>query len=124
MNVHCPKCGSRQLRQASCRNFGERLGSWLGSPPIRCMQCSYRFRTAVWRLFDLLFARCPRCYGMELGSWDLKHYNARGLTRLLVTIGARRVRCDRCRHNFVSFRPRKRFGLRTETGDSTAGHAA
>jgi transposase-like protein len=43
----------------------------------------------------------------DLGTWSRKHYNPGLLSNFLVTFGAQKYRCDQCRHNFVSFRPKQ-----------------
>ncbi len=53
------------------------------------------------------YAKCPRCLRMDLSAWDPKYYRPSFWMELRVWLGAHRWRCDPCRHNFVSFRPRK-----------------
>lgn len=58
-----------------------------------------------WR--SLTYAKCPKCLRMDLSMWDPKYYRSSLLTSVLVWLGANRWRCEPCRTNFVSFRPRK-----------------
>lgn len=78
-----------------------------GIHPLRCRDCQYRFQSRVWRLADLRYSRCPRCYGTVLSSWSESHYIARFWTTVLLRLGAKRLRCEFCRCNFAGFRPVK-----------------
>ncbi len=55
----------------------------------------------------MFYAQCPRCLRQDLTTWDLRHYRATGWMRLRILLGAKRWRCEVCRCNFVSLRPRK-----------------
>lgn len=44
---------------------------------------------------------------MDLSRWSLEDYRPGAFSRLLLRLGANPWRCEYCRHNFVSFRPRK-----------------
>jgi hypothetical protein len=55
----------------------------------------------------ILYAKCPRCLRQDLSTWDLKHYRAGNWMRFQMLLGGRRWRCEVCRCNFVSLRPRK-----------------
>jgi hypothetical protein len=41
---------------------------------------------------------------MDLSRWTREFYNAPFLTRLMLGLGAKPVRCEYCRNNFWSFR--------------------
>ncbi len=49
-------------------------------------------------------ARCPRCYRLELIKWEETYYHVPRSWQVLIAVGAKKVRCKPCRHNFVSFR--------------------
>lgn len=108
MSTACPRCGSRYLRPARARSFGEMLGKLRFVSPLRCLDCNKRFigRTLVWH--DLFYARCPICLRMDLNGWTGKTYTDPPFwVALKVRLGARRWRCEYCRLNFASFRKRK-----------------
>ncbi len=53
------------------------------------------------------FARCPRCWRLDLSRWSLEDYHVSFFSSLLLNLGANPYRCEYCRVNFVSFRKRK-----------------
>lgn len=105
--LHCPSCGSYNLRYARLRTRSERFWRWLGIRPLRCRDCRLRFVARTLRPEEARYARCPRCWRMDLSRWSLEDYRPSAFSRLLLRLGANRWRCEYCRHNFVSFRPRK-----------------
>ncbi len=108
MSTACPKCGSRYLRPSRARDFSEQMGQLRFNTPLRCLDCNKRFigRTLIWD--DLFFARCPVCLRMDLNGWTGKTYtNPPFWVAFKVGLGARKWRCEYCRLNFASFRPRK-----------------
>ncbi len=105
--VACPVCGSRHLRYSRLVNFNERLGSLVGVRPLRCRDCRTRFIDRTWRLANIRYARCPRCWRMDLNLWSRRDYRVRVWQAFMLQLGARPYRCEYCRCNFVSFRPRK-----------------
>lgn len=107
MSVLCPKCGSRNLRYARLRGKAERLWSWAGIRPLRCRACYCRFIERTWRLSEVIFARCPRCWRMDLSRWSRNEYRVSFFGGLLLSLGANPYRCAYCRVNFISFRKRK-----------------
>lgn len=74
---------------------------------LRCQDCKTRFVARTFVLSDLKWARCPRCERMDLNSWTGKSYEPPFWTETKITLGAKRWRCEYCRINFASFRPRK-----------------
>lgn len=61
----------------------------------------------------MAYARCPGCRRMDLNQWSLEHYQPHGWMSLKLMLGGHRFRCEYCRINFVSMRPRKeRFTFR------------
>ncbi len=104
MLVACPKCGSRFLRDSRPRP-DEKI-PWLASA-LRCVDCHTRFVAKTLVLSDIKWARCPRCQRMDLNGWTGKTYQPPLFVGLKVKFGAHRWRCEYCRLNFASWRPRK-----------------
>ena len=107
MPVACPNCGSRFLRESRPRSFSEKIGKLRFISPVRCVDCKTRFIARTLMMEDLRFARCPRCFRMDLSEWTGKNYLPPLWMRLKLNFGAWRWRCEYCRLNFVSFRKRK-----------------
>jgi len=107
MTLACPKCGSRNLRYAHLRGSSERFWSLFGIRPLRCRSCYCRFIERTWHVASMRFARCPRCWRMDLSRWSKNDYHITFLTNLLLKLGGNPYRCAYCRVNFVSFRKRK-----------------
>lgn len=113
----CPQCGGRRLRLSHIRNGGERFRSLLGFVPVRCRECGHRFSSSLWQFGQWRYARCPRCCRLDLGTWSEKHYLVPWTMKLMLALGAKKYRCETCRHNFASFRGLKerfRFHRYTE----------
>jgi hypothetical protein len=95
------------------RGFGERLKDFFGIYSLRCKRCGARWQTSVWTESSWRYARCPRCYNMELSTWSEQYYLPPAITRWMLRTGATPYRCDRCRCNFASFRAcKERFSWR------------
>lgn len=107
MFVNCPNCGSKHVRHSHYQTFGERLLSLFGSHQLRCKDCQHRFSSKVFHFADLIYSRCPRCYRMDLSSWNEDHYLPRWTTKMQLRFGAKRLRCEYCRLNFAGWRPVK-----------------
>jgi DNA-directed RNA polymerase subunit RPC12/RpoP len=103
----CPHCGSRILNYSRFRSWQEIFQLLRGRRPLRCRDCNKRFLGPVIHIHDFLFARCPSCYRTDLNYWRKDHYRARGWIAFRLKFGARRYRCEYCRVNFASNRPRK-----------------
>jgi DNA-directed RNA polymerase subunit RPC12/RpoP len=101
---NCPECGSKNLRPSLQLNFGEKILDLLGFQTVRCTDCSHRWTQSLWRIHELFYARCPRCYRLELVKWEETYYHISNWWKFQIAIGAKKVRCKPCRHNFVSFR--------------------
>ena len=114
--THCPKCGSRDVRPARGRSLIESTLSIAGFHPARCHQCAHRFLARPFGITKLRWAKCPRCYRMDLSTWDPKYYRVGAWTSFILALGANRWRCEACRCNFASFRPRQRKYARPELG--------
>jgi hypothetical protein len=95
------------LRDARARGFREFALSFLGFHPFRCRECEKRFLARPIGVRAVRWAKCPKCLRMDLGSWDPKHYRADWWADLQCWFGANRWRCEACRQNFVSWRPRR-----------------
>ncbi len=121
MPFSCPKCHSRNLRYARIQSFPERFWTFFGIHPLRCRECQLRFLERTWRLGTFQYARCPRCWRMDLSRWSLHDYHAPIHVRVLLKLGAQPYRCEYCRVNFASFRRRKqRYRSRYKPGQSPA----
>jgi hypothetical protein len=107
MQLDCPQCGIRDARVSRPRGLIERAKSFVGLTQLRCRRCERRWETSVWAGGAWRFARCPRCYRQELTSWNRQHYHPPRWTRFLLRVGAAAMRCEACRCNFASFKPRK-----------------
>jgi hypothetical protein len=106
----CPDCGNSAIRLSRRQNMGELSKMALGSYPFRCLGCNQRFWANIWLWSVWRYAKCPRCLGLDLTTWSHKTQHLGYWKKLLLTMGARRHRCARCRCNFVSFRPRSPIG--------------
>lgn len=104
MQWECPECGSRKVKASHPAHFGERLADWLGMTPVRCLECEHRWKESLWRIRELLYARCPRCFGLKLGTWEETYYHVPWTWKVQAGLGAKKVRCRACRLNFMSFR--------------------
>jgi endogenous inhibitor of DNA gyrase (YacG/DUF329 family) len=119
----CPGCGSKHLRSSSPRTVLEKFAELLGVLHFRCRHCDVRFRSVIWDLRNLLYARCPRCYGVDLTGWKLENYRVPSLWKFWLALGAQPRRCEPCRCIFLSFRPRKRLSRhRNEPLSTFADH--
>lgn len=113
MQLACPNCGMRDARVAHPQGLGEFMKSLIGICQLRCRGCKNRWETSVLAGGAWKYARCPRCYRQELTSWDRSFYNPPRWTLIRMSLGASPYRCEACRCNFSSFRPRKaRFSRR------------
>ncbi len=113
MTNRCPDCGSRELKISSRKGVGEYLRGLFGCYPVRCSECKCRFEVSIWSKSLLRYAHCPRCLRTDLSRWNLEHYIVPFGTRFKLNLGAQPFRCETCRCNFASFRPRReRFSWR------------
>ena len=125
MMNRCPDCGSRDLKISSRRGFGEYVRAVFGYYPVRCAACKLRFEVSVWSKRLLRYAHCPRCLRTDLSRWNLEHYIVPFTTRFKLNLGAQPFRCETCRCNFASFRPRReRFSWRKHRERGLADSAA
>jgi len=75
--------------------------------PLRCLDCKRRFVDRTLRWGELKFSRCPVCLRQDLNAWSGKTYEPPFWMGVKVSFGAHKWRCEYCRLNFASFRPRK-----------------
>jgi len=76
-----------------------------GLYPFRCSFCNQRFWANIWQLSWWRYAKCPKCLGLTLTTWSRKSHHLSIWTKLMLTSGATRYRCNTCRFNFASFKP-------------------
>jgi hypothetical protein len=107
MRIRCPKCDSRDIRYSYLSTPKERLASLIGYRPLRCRECRERFVARIWDPANLPYAQCPKCLNMSLATWSPRHYHVTAWRAFRMFFGASPYRCEPCRCNFVSFRPRK-----------------
>lgn len=63
----------------------------------------------------MFYAKCPRCYRLDLSIWQPQYYRAPTRWLVMIRFGAKTHRCEYCRCNFVSFRPAKLKFIRRKT---------
>lgn len=113
MLVTCPSCGSEQVKFTRSRATKDGLMEFFGVYGFRCECCDHRFRSSIWRLRYVSYAKCPKCHRMDLNKWSMDHYNPPRTTLLALAFGAKPLRCEYCRNNFWSFRMiKERYVLR------------
>ena len=122
--ISCPHCDSANLRSVKPKNLNEFIGELLGTYSFRCARCGNQFQHSVFGLSTIFNAKCPRCFRMDLTTWSESHYRPTSLMRLQMLFGARRVRCEACRCNFVSFRKRSATYVRPNGGGSSDDSAS
>ncbi len=115
----CPKCGSENLRRSKRQSLAEIGNMLFGAYPFRCLECGTRSWISVWMFSKLGTAKCPKCLRSNLLAWPEKFYRPTLWRRVQFTLGAHRYRCEACRYNFVSFRPRI-AGARAGAAEPTA----
>ena len=103
----CENCSSENLRRSQRQTLWELGKMAFGVYPFRCMECGWRMWVSVWLFHSLGLAKCPKCLRMDLVTWPEKYFRASIWRSLRYTFGAHRYRCNTCRYNFISFRPRQ-----------------
>jgi predicted nucleic acid-binding Zn ribbon protein len=104
MVLSCPKCGSDEVRLSRRKRALRRLLHVFGIYHFRCEDCGHLFRSNIQRLAHAFFAKCPTCHRMDLSRWTREFYSPGFVTRFMLGLGAKPVRCEYCRNNFWSFR--------------------
>jgi hypothetical protein len=120
----CPKCKSKNVRSSLSQSFWESASKVFGFFPMRCRDCDERWTQTLWDILNVVYARCPRCYGLELSLWQPTYYRPPVIWKLLMSFGAKPRRCEFCRKNFVSFRPCKIRFVRRRPKSATVDSAA
>lgn len=110
--VRCPQCDSDHVHVDRTRGIVEQLLGLFGYYAFRCGECYTRFLHSPLGLSKLFYAKCPRCYRMDLSTWDPSYYRASAWSEFKVWLGAHRWRCEACRCNFVSWRVRRQKYIR------------
>jgi hypothetical protein len=105
--IKCPRCDSGDVRSSLSQNFFERIVKAFGFFQLRCRDCDHRFTRDIWDALNVIYARCPKCYGLELSMWDPAYYRPPRSWKFMMAFGGRPRRCEFCRKNFVSFLPCK-----------------
>jgi hypothetical protein len=113
----CPACASTAIRRSRRQSVSELKNMAFGTYPFRCIACNHRFWANIWMWSVWKYAKCPKCLSLDLATWSRKSQHLNYWKKLLLTLGARRHRCPRCRCNFVSFRPRWPFSTATPAAD-------
>lgn len=116
----CEACGGRNFRRSRRKSLSDLLRMAAGQYPFRCLDCNRRVWTSIWLFSKLIYAKCPKCLGMQLTGWDHKHYHHTFWWNLRATFGAHRYRCPHCRCNFLSFRPCADLRITAEGAESRA----
>jgi DNA-directed RNA polymerase subunit RPC12/RpoP len=104
--LNCPNCGVSTVRRSRRANISQLFRMMLGVYPFRCMACGDRFSANVWLVSSWRYAKCPRCLNLNLTDWPKRHYHVTTWGQIMSALGAKKQRCNRCRTNFMSFRPR------------------
>lgn len=118
--VSCPNCGDHRVRLSRPGNFVEFIGEFLGSYCFRCLRCGNQFQFSVFGLSSWWYAKCPRCFRMDLTTWSESNYRPSVWIKFRTLLGARRVRCEACRCNFVSNRKKKEDYVRALVATSSS----
>lgn len=125
MDSCCPVCGAHDLRIARSQGFREHLLALLGVYPLRCRNCQNRFRGQLWKISQVRYAHCPKCYRTQLSTWSEQYYNPTTGVKFKLALGATPYRCEFCRCNFASFRAcKERFSWRKYQRDARLRAAA
>ena len=104
MALICPNCQSGDVRLSRRKRTLRKLFHIFGVYDIRCQDCGHLFRSNIYHLNLIFFAKCPSCHRMDLSRWTREFYNPATTTRCMLGLGAKPVRCEYCRLNFWSFR--------------------
>lgn len=118
--IECPHCGSTRVKTTSLRGLQDFILLLTGAYRFRCSHCASRFYHRPLGPLNAAWAKCPKCLRMDLSSWDVRLYRPTRWMRLQLWFGGNPWRCERCRQNFVSFRPRKERYVRNTLGEESA----
>ncbi|MBI4891406.1 MAG: hypothetical protein HY821_12335, partial [Acidobacteria bacterium] len=70
----CPECGCTDTRSEPSRGFREHLFAPFGFYAFRCQNCFTRFLRKPLGVMSVIYAKCPRCFRMDLSMWDPSRY--------------------------------------------------
>ena len=104
MVLACPKCDSDEVRLSRKKLVLRKVLHLFGIYHFRCDDCDHLFRANIHTIAHIIFAKCPCCHRMDLSRWSREYYSPTLLTRAMLALGAKPVRCEYCRNNFWSFR--------------------
>ena len=104
MVLACPKCDSDEVRLSRKKLVLRKVLHLFGIYHFRCDDCGHLFRASIHNISHWIFAKCPSCHRMDLSRWSREYYSPTLLTRAMLALGAKPVRCEYCRNNFWSFR--------------------
>jgi len=121
--VQCPVCGTENPRSVRTNGLLEIFLTLFGLYAFRCENCARKFLARPIGVRGVAYAKCPKCYRMDLTVWDPKYYRCGWWMNLKISFGANRWRCEPCRTNFVSWRPRKARYVRpvNDAGEANEG---
>lgn len=120
----CPNCRSSNVRRSRRRTLREWWRSFFGKFNFRCLDCGTRFEEAILDERIFKYAYCPACHRLDLSSWNPENYHVSWWHKLRLQFGAKPYRCEPCRRNFTSFRPRAERYKRVKSGKSAETAAA
>ena len=104
MLTGCPSCGSEEVRLSRRSYFLRPFYSIFAIYMCKCETCDHHFKACIYRPENIFYAKCSRCHRMDLSRWSRDYYNPGLVTRMMLALGAKPVRCEYCRNNFWSFR--------------------
>ena len=104
--IACPECHSTEVRRSRRRSLEDHAFGFVGILPWRCESCALRYHARPVPLRHFFYAHCSLCRNMDLERISFEHVPGMGsvLGRIL-RLSA--LRCDPCRHKFLSLRPLK-----------------
>jgi hypothetical protein len=122
--ARCPECDSPDVRAVRTQGAREKLLALFGFYAFYCRDCCTRSVLRPLGPATAAYARCPRCCRMDLTTWDPRHYHPEFWMDLKAWLGGNRWRCEPCRRNFVSWRPRRSRYVRPSAEPAVESHAA
>ena len=95
-----------EVRRSRRRSLEDHAFGFVGILPWRCESCALRYHARPVPLRYFLYAHCSLCGNMDLERISPEHVPGLGsvLGRILRLPA---LRCEPCRHRFLSLRPLK-----------------